>query len=176
MKGRLKKETVVSDLHPQIFPLSYLFSSVLRGFLQAVCCSLKKQPLQRLKAVCILPPASILFAEPSCWQHVDSRSEHAPWHADKPGGFEDEGSGPAWVPAGSHGVRWTCLSSGQPNRKSPQPCCPPHPLPPVPCMTWLASATGSSLQGEKPLYSQQFYYRVLFLMFKLLHGNKRGGR
>lgn len=103
MKGRLKKETVVSDLHPQIFPLSYLFYSVLRGFLQAVCCSLKKQPLQRLKAVCILPPASILFAEPSCWQHVDSRSEHAPWHADKPGGFEDEGSGPAW---GARRLTW----------------------------------------------------------------------
>lgn len=106
MKGRLKKETVVSDLPPQIFPLSYLFCSVLQGFLQAVCCSLKEQPLQRLKAVCILPPASVLFAEPSCWQHADSRSERALWHANKPGGFEEEGSGQAWgvahVGAGEH--------------------------------------------------------------------------
>lgn len=151
MKGRLKKETVVSDLHPQIFPLSNLFYSVLQGFLWAVCCSLKEEPLQRLKAECILPPACILFTEPSCWQHVGSRPECAPGHAKTSQGDLRRALDRPGVPTGSQRGRWAYLSSEQPKKNSAQPLCPHHLLPLALSMPGLASATGSSLQGEKPL-------------------------
>lgn len=130
MRGRLKKETVVSDLHPQIFPLSYLFYSVLQGLLWAVCCSLKEQPLQRLRAQCILPPASILFTGPCGWQQI-WMCPRACWY--KPGWFE-EGSGQAW---GAHrGVgEHTCLQNS-PEKNSAPPHCPTHLLPPAPCQGW----------------------------------------
>lgn len=164
MRGRLKKETVVSDLHPQIFPLSYLFYSVLQGLLWAVCCSLKEQPLQRLRAQCILPPASILFTEPCGWQQI-CMCPRACWY--KPGWFE-EGSGQAW---GAHrGVgEHTCLQNS-PQKSLHHPIVlltffHPHHARAGICHRFLSPRRETPIEPALLLGSP-------FLVLKCLHGNR----